>query len=89
MANQCVKFNAQYTAAAKRVGTREKIDYVPKFMLRFTYYFMINGVVVFGERQYSWDLREGGSVDSHAFYIFLRGSICIQKFWAKILRLVE
>ena len=33
MAHQCVKFNAQYTAAAKRVETRQKMDYVPKFML--------------------------------------------------------
>ena len=37
MAHQCVKFNVQYTTAPKRVGTRQKMDYVPKFMLRFTY----------------------------------------------------
>ena len=49
---------------------------VPKFMLRFIYCFMRVGGAVFSKRQYSWDLQQGGSPDSHAFYVFLWGSPC-------------
>ena len=37
---------------------------------------MRDGGAVFSKRQYSWDLQQGGSADSHAFYIFLWGSPC-------------
>ena len=50
MTTQCVKFNAQYTMVVQTVGTRQKIDYVPKFMLSFTYYFLIHDGEVFDER---------------------------------------
>lgn len=74
MTTQCVKFNTQYTVAVKAVGTRQKIIYIPEFMLRLTY-FMRHGGVVFDEREYSWDLQQGGSVDLRASYIFLWESL--------------
>ena len=54
----------RYDIAAKTVGTGLKIGNVPKFMSKFTYYFLRHGGVahgtVLGERQYSWDLQQGG-----------------------------
>ena len=48
MTTHCGKFSNQYTMAIKTVGTRQKITYAPKSMLRFMYYFMSHGGVVFG-----------------------------------------
>ena len=54
----------RYAIAIKTVGTGRKIGHVPKFMSRFTYYFLRHGGVVngtiLGEKQYSWDLEQGG-----------------------------
>ena len=56
--------HARYAIAVKTVGTGRKIGHVPKFMSKFTYYFVRHGGVVRGtvlaERQYSWDLQQGG-----------------------------
>ena len=82
-----------YAIAVKTVGTGRKIGRVPKFMSKFAYYFLRHGGVVrgtvLGERQYSWDLQQGG-LQIPTLYNFSCGDHrVLELFKTNILRLVE
>ena len=83
----------RYAFAVKTVGTGRKIGHVPKFMSKFTYYFLRHGGVVrgtvLGERQYSWDLQQGGPQIPTLNNFCCGDQRVLELFITNILRLVE
>ena len=83
----------RYSIAMKTEEGERKVGPVPKFMSKFTHYFIRHGGVVrgkvVGEREHSWDLEQGG-LQIPTLYTFSWPDPCVlELFKTNVLRLVE